>query len=94
MRDLQNPKLMWLKAGLFLLLGVASVGLVFLEAPTLKVALLLALAVWSFCRAYYFAFYVLECYVDPGFKFSGLGSLLAYLLRGKGTAPPDPRRDD
>jgi len=48
MRDLQNPKLMWLKAGLFLLLGGASFGLVFLEAPTLKVALLLALAVWSF----------------------------------------------
>lgn len=94
MRDLQNPKLMWLKAGLFLLLGVASVVLVFLEAPTLKVALLLALAVWSFCRAYYFAFYVLERYVDPGFKFSGLGSLFAYLLRREGEAPPDPRRDD
>lgn len=81
MRDLQNPKLMWLKAGLFLLLGGASLGLVWLDAPTLKTAALLALAVWSFCRAYYFAFYVLERYVDPAFKFSGLGSLLAYLLR-------------
>ena len=95
MRDLQSTKLMWLKAGLFLLLGGASVGLVFLEAPTLKVALLLALAVWSFCRAYYFAFYVLERYVDPGFKFSGLGSLLVYLLRRRGGQPvATPRRDD
>jgi len=81
MRDLQNPKLMWLKAALFLLLGGASLVLVWLDAPTLKTAALIALAVWSFCRAYYFAFYVLERYVDPGFKFSGLGSLLAHLWR-------------
>lgn len=81
MRDLQNPKLMWLKAGLFLLLGGASLALVWLDAPTLKTAALLTLAVWSFCRAYYFAFYVLERYVDPSFKFSGLGALLAHLLR-------------
>jgi hypothetical protein len=51
MRDLQSTMLMWLRAGLSLLLGGASLGLVFLEAPTLKVALLLALAAWSFCRA-------------------------------------------
>ena len=65
MRDLQSSKLIWLKGWLFLLLGIASAALVCLEAPSLKVALLLALAVWSFCRAYYFAFYVLERYVDP-----------------------------
>ena len=81
MRDLQSTRLMWLKAGLFLLLGGASVVLVWLEAATLKTALLLALAVWSFCRAYYFAFYVLERYVDPSFKFSGLGAFVAYLVR-------------
>jgi hypothetical protein len=27
-----------------------------------------------FCRFYYFAFYVIEHYVDPGYRFSGLGS--------------------
>lgn len=81
MRDLQSSKLIWLKGWLFLLLGFASAALVFLEAPSLKVALLLALTVWCFCRAYYFAFYVLERYVDPSFKFSGLGSFLAYLLK-------------
>lgn len=86
MRDLQSSKLIWLKGWLFLLLGIASAALVFLEAPSLKVALLLALTVWCFCRAYYFAFYVLERYVDPDFKFSGLGSFLAYLLkRRRGT---------
>ena len=79
MRDLQSSKLIWLKGWLFLLLGIASAALVILEAPSLKIAALLALAVWSFCRAYYFAFYVLERYVDPSFKFSGLGSFIAYL---------------
>lgn len=81
MRDLQSSRLIWLKGWLFLLLGLASAVLVFLDAPSLKVAALLALAVWSFCRAYYFAFYVLERYVDPGFKFSGLGAFVAYLVR-------------
>lgn len=80
MRDLHSSRLIWLKAWLFLLLGLASAALLLLEAPSLKLALLLALTVWAFCRAYYFAFYVLERYVDPEFKFSGLGSLLGYLL--------------
>ena len=49
-------------------------------------ALLLALAIWAFCRAYYFAFYVIEHYIDPGFKFAGLWAMLRHL--GK-----NPRRD-
>ena len=54
-----------------------------MEAPNLKVAALLALMVWAFCRAYYFAFYVIEHYVDSSFKFSGLWSFARYLLRKK-----------
>jgi hypothetical protein len=42
---------------------------------------LLAIAVWAFCRAYYFAFYVIEHYVDPGYHLSGLGSFARYLMR-------------
>jgi hypothetical protein len=52
-----------------------------LEYPTLKVAFLLVLAVWCFARFYYFAFYVIEHYVDPGYRFAGLGSFVAYLAR-------------
>jgi hypothetical protein len=40
-------------------------------------------AVWGFCRSYYFAFYVIERYVDPGYRFSGLGSFLLYIVRGR-----------
>ncbi len=72
---------MFLKAALLLVIGTVTATLLVAESFSWKTALLLALLVWSFCRAYYFAFYVLEHYVDPGFKFSGLGSLLAYLWR-------------
>jgi uncharacterized membrane protein len=79
MRDLQSHRLMWVKAVLFLVIGVVSAALILIECPEWRIALLLALAVWSFCRAYYFAFYVIEHYVDPSFRFSGLFSVLRYL---------------
>ena len=96
MQDLTNPKLIWLKGVLFLLLGVAAAALLVAETPSFKVALLLALAVWSFCRAYYFAFYVIERYVDPSFRFSGLFSFARYALGRRAgpalpTAEPPPR---
>lgn len=88
MQDLTNPKLIWLKGILFLALGIASAALLFAEVPTGRVALLLALAVWSFCRAYYFAFYVIGRYVDPSFRFSGLFSFVRYALaRHRGPTP-------
>lgn len=81
MKDLQNPKLMWLKAVLFLLIGFCSAGLLVAQSPTLQTALLLALLVWSFCRAYYFAFYVIEKYADPSFRYAGLFSLVRHVRR-------------
>jgi hypothetical protein len=64
---------------LFLLLGSIAAVLVILEHPNWKMAGLLALAIWCFCRFYYFAFYVIEKYVDSRYKFSGLGSFVRYL---------------
>jgi hypothetical protein len=87
MKDLTHPGWIKLKGILFLLVGVLSAVLLWLEEPTLKTALLLALSIWCFCRFYYFAFYVIEHYVDPGYRFSGLGSFLAYLCS-------KPRRKD
>ena len=77
MKDL-TPGWIKTKGILFLLMGIASAGLLILECPTWKTALLLAVAVWSFCRFYYFAFYVIEKYVDPSYKFSGLWSFARY----------------
>jgi hypothetical protein len=81
MRDLKNPRWMYLKAALFIAIGIVSAGLILAENWQAKTVLLLALAVWSFCRAYYFAFYVIERYIDPSFKFAGLFSALAYLVQ-------------
>jgi hypothetical protein len=52
-----------------------------IKSPTLRTAALLAIAIWSFCRLYYFAFYVIEKYVDSSYRFAGLGSFVLYLLR-------------
>ena len=38
-------------------------------------------AIWAFARAYYVAFYVVQHYVDDGYKFAGLFSFLRYCLR-------------
>jgi hypothetical protein len=80
MRDLEKPGLMKLKAALFLLCGGLSSALLLLEKPTLKVALLLSIAVWCFCRLYYFAFYVIEHYLDADYRYSGLWSAMRHLV--------------
>jgi hypothetical protein len=80
MKDLSNPFWIKLKGLLFLFIGGVATVLLFLDSPTLRTAVLLALAIWSFCRFYYFAFYVIEKYVDPSYKFSGLFSFAKYLF--------------
>jgi hypothetical protein len=87
MKDLANPNLIKLKGVLFLLVGLLAGLLLVLEHPTVKVLLLLLLCVWCFCRSYYFAFYVIEHYVDPSYRFSGLGSFLRYWLHKKQDRP-------
>ena len=81
MKDLSNPFWIKLKGVLFLLIGSVTAVLVFLDDPKWQTAVLLALAVWSFCRFYYFAFYVIEKYVDSKYKFSGLTDFAKYFFR-------------
>ena len=79
MKDLNHPRWMYLKAVLFVMLGLAGFTILLLESPSVRIGLLLAMTIWSFCRAYYFAFYVIEHYVDPSFRFSGLFRFVIYL---------------
>ena len=81
--DIKSAKLIIFKGFLFLLAGVlAALGL-WLENPTAQQAFLLIIAIWCFCRFYYFAFYVIEKYVDSSYKFAGLGSFILYWLKKK-----------
>ena len=81
MPDLTDPRAIKLKGLLFLILGLLASTLLLIEAPSLRIAVLLLIAIWSFCRFYYFAFYVIEHYVDPTYRFAGLGDFLCYLLK-------------
>src|SRR5689334_18826518 len=60
MGDLKSARLIYLKGVLFLLGGLLASGVILVEEPKLKIAVLLAVAVWCFARFYYFAFYVIE----------------------------------
>src|SRR5688572_1135127 len=80
MKDITSPGLIKLKGLLFLLVGLLAAALLLIEHPSLKAAVLLFIAVWCFCRFYYFAFYVIEHYVDSRFRFSGLWSFCRYLV--------------
>lgn len=80
MGDLQDPRLIYLKAAMFLVIGAMSAGLLLAASPTARTALLLAVCIWSFCRLYYFAFYVIEHYVDGRYRFAGLFDFAGYLL--------------
>lgn len=81
MADLKNPRIIKLKGFLFLILGLLSSVLLLLPDLSLKNVELLAIAVWSFCRFYYFAFYVIEHYVEPNFRFAGLWDFARYMIR-------------
>jgi hypothetical protein len=81
--DFKSPKLLDLKGVLMLVVGLMASGLLIAERPSVKVAFLLALAVWGFARAYYFAFSVIEHYIDSSYRFAGLWDLLRYAFGRK-----------
>lgn len=72
MSDIRSPLLLYIKGGLMLFTGVLAGGLLLLDRPDARSVLLLTLCVWGFCRAYYFAFYVIDHYIEPGSRYAGL----------------------
>lgn len=87
MGDIQSPKLIIAKGFLFILLGLLACAVVLMEAPNWRVLVGLGLAIWAFARFYYFAFYVVEHYIDSSFKFAGLTSVFVYLWNRRKPSP-------
>ena len=83
MRNRTNPKVIYFKGFLFLFGGLLASILILIDHPTLKCTALLIVAIWCFARSYYFAFYVIQHYLDPNYKFSSLYTFLLYLFRKK-----------
>ena len=90
MQNLTSAAWIKLKGAVFLLLGLLCATLVLLERSSLRAALLLVVAVWSFCRFYYFAFYVMGKYVDAEHRYSGLLDFARYMMAGKSRAKAGP----
>ena len=81
MGDLKSSRLIILKGFLFLFAGLVAGAVLLGENLSLRQAFLLGVCVWSFCRFYYFAFYVLQRWVDPSFKFSSLWAFAVYFWK-------------
>lgn len=91
MQTITSPRLLVTKAVLFLLLGGTAAAILLAEVPHLSAVLLLAVTVWAFARAYYFAFYVIERYIDRSYRFAGLWSAIVFLARrSRAVTPPLP----
>lgn len=87
MKDITSPRWIKIKGILFLIIGLLAAEMLWAEHREAKVLLLLCIVVWRFCRFYYFAFYVIEHYVDPAYRFSGLWSFARYLCSHRGGPP-------
>lgn len=79
-RDLGKTGI-YLKGFLFLvILLLSAILLLFDGSIAMRLALIWMLS-WSSARLYYFMFYVIEKYVDPTYRFSGIFSFIQYLLK-------------
>jgi hypothetical protein len=81
--DIKNRRLLLAKGVLFLILGLLAFAVILYENPNLRTLALLLIAVWAFCRFYYFLFYVLENYAGRDKKYAGILDALVFILRRK-----------
>ncbi|WP_437227417.1 hypothetical protein SH661x_000339 [Planctomicrobium sp. SH661] len=80
--DITSPALLKLKAALFLGVALIAGGLLTLQcwaSVSWQFFAFYLVSIWAFCRAYYFCFYVMQHYADPGFRYTGLLDLFLYL---------------
>ena len=81
MADIKKVWLLYIKGGLMFLVGLFASFLLISIHFELKTLILLVIATWGFCRLYYFAFYVIQNYIDPRYKYSGLIDFAKYSIK-------------
>ena len=81
--DIKSKKLILVKGFLFLGLGIFALMILALDTQSVRPLALALIAVWAFCRFYYFMFYCIEKYVDPAYKFAGITSFMVYFLSNR-----------
>jgi hypothetical protein len=86
--DLKRPWLIHAKGLFFIIIGVISAGLLFIQVPTLRTAVLLCLTIWAFCRFYYYLFYVLDRYLGREKRFAGVIDAIQYLISNSDRSEP------
>lgn len=89
MSDLTSKRVIFVKGWLFLAIAAISAYLIVQRSPHVVTAVLAGTLVWSSCRFYYFLFYVLEKYVDPGMKYRGVWHLYGQLRRARLQGKPE-----
>ena len=83
MSDIKSHWLIHTKGALFVVVGMLSALLLFVQLPTFRTAALLALTIWAFCRFYYYLFYVLERYLGREQRFAGVIDAVRFLLSSR-----------
>jgi hypothetical protein len=78
-RDIKAPWLIHTKAALFGVAGLTAATMLVIQSPTLQTAALLLVAIWAFCRLYYYLFYVLDRYLGREKRFAGVIDAVRYL---------------
>jgi hypothetical protein len=98
MGDLKSPRAICFKGCLFFVAGLMASLLLVARDQSWITVFLLVVSIWSFCRFYYFLFYVVEHYVDRNAHYSGLIPMLMYLWitsshQSSERAAPESNRD-
>ena len=75
--DLHSVRLIYLKAALFLLIGLGSSLVLLSFDPSWTTLVFLSAAIWGCCRFYYICFYVIDRYIDPGSRHASLSSFVS-----------------
>lgn len=83
-RDIKSKWLLHAKGFLFLFLGLLAGVVILFESHNLRTLLLLVIVIWSFCRFYYYLFYVLEKYIGRDQKYAGILDALKFILKDIG----------